>query len=243
MNLAQILNIQKGDIVSIVGSAGKTTMLYLLAQELSKQGGVLMSTTTKIYMPDELQYHFNLIGIKEIERSMIRADGIYLSGKGVNTENKVIGWSPGEMDKQAQLFDYALIEADGSRGKPLKGWNEYEPVICSLTTKTIGVISLEAIGSLVDSEIVHRIDVFTNITDAKKNEILKPEHLTKLVLHPQGLFKGALGERILFINKVENDQQIKLAKQWKHMLEQKNIGNINRIVAGSLKNKQYVDYQ
>jgi UDP-N-acetylmuramyl tripeptide synthase len=49
------LALDKREIIGIYGAGGKTTLLYRLAQELAEaQKPVLVTTTTKIYRPDQL---------------------------------------------------------------------------------------------------------------------------------------------------------------------------------------------
>ena len=48
------LRIEKNSITAITGSGGKTSLMFRLAEELSLKGKVLITTTTKIFAPDEL---------------------------------------------------------------------------------------------------------------------------------------------------------------------------------------------
>jgi hypothetical protein len=63
--------------------------------------------------------------------------------------------------------------------------------------------------------------------------------ISSLIAHPLGLFKDSLGERILFINKVETQHDIFLSYELiKHILTISN-SFIDKIVIGSLKEKNY----
>ena len=44
-------NIKKSDVVTITGAGGKTSLMFALANELSTLGKVLVTSTTKIYVP------------------------------------------------------------------------------------------------------------------------------------------------------------------------------------------------
>ncbi len=50
--------IEKNSVTGITGSGGKTSMMFLLAEELSKKGRVLVTTSTKIYEPFKKQYEY-----------------------------------------------------------------------------------------------------------------------------------------------------------------------------------------
>ncbi|MGL6173173.1 MAG: selenium cofactor biosynthesis protein YqeC, partial [Cellulosilyticaceae bacterium] len=54
-NLTDCLGIREG-IIAFVGGGGKTTTIYTLARELSDQGKkVIVTTTTKMYIPRETE--------------------------------------------------------------------------------------------------------------------------------------------------------------------------------------------
>ena len=55
MQFCQLLQIPRG-VTAIIGSGGKTTLLYLLARELSHTGSVIVTTTTHIFPPDGLPW-------------------------------------------------------------------------------------------------------------------------------------------------------------------------------------------
>lgn len=51
MELWELLGIRPG-LTAVIGSGGKTSLLRVLAQELSHRGTVLVSTTTRIMRPN-----------------------------------------------------------------------------------------------------------------------------------------------------------------------------------------------
>lgn len=242
MNLSNLIGINKGDILSIVGAGGKTTLMFSLAEELREEHKLLVTTTTKIFLPKKNQYDFFAIddrNIKEISRSNKR--GIYVFGSLVNEDGKLVGITTETLDEVATYFDFALVEADGSKGKQIKGWNKTEPVISSKTRKTIGVVSIEALGKEILSENVHRIEEFLKITNAAYGDVVSVENMLSLIFHQNGLFKLSTGERILFINKVENNRQIALANELIDCIGHKNERHrlIDKIIYGSLRKKEY----
>src|SRR4051812_46307747 len=105
-------------------------MMFKLAEELRLSNKVLITTTTKIYLPLESTYDFICTDKKMLPSYInMKDNGIYILGKGVNTENKILGLDERQLEDLAPYFDYILVEADGSKEKQLKGWNESEPVI------------------------------------------------------------------------------------------------------------------
>ena len=187
-------------VVSIVGAGGKTTLMFSLARLLGSKSKVLVTTTTKIYVPNPGQYDFMAIGSSNFDKyNRMPANGIYIYGNAVSDENKILGLSTEDVDSLALLFDYVLVESDGARGKLIKGWGGNEPVICSSTTHTVGVLNLNALGLTADEENVHRLDEFLKITGAQRHEKMNIEHLASLVFHKDGLFKYSRGEKILYL--------------------------------------------
>jgi probable selenium-dependent hydroxylase accessory protein YqeC len=187
-------------VVSIVGAGGKTTLMFSLARLLSSKSKVLVTTTTKIYVPNAGQYDFMAIGSSNFDKyNRMPANGIYIYGNAVSDENKILGLSTEDVDRLAIFFDYVLVESDGAKGRLIKGWGCNEPVICGSTTHTVGVLNLNALGLTVDEENVHRVDEFLKITGAQMHERINIEHLTSLVFHKDGLFKYSRGERILYL--------------------------------------------
>lgn len=238
MKLKGLLDLNRGDIVSIVGAGGKTTFMYSLAEELRYESKVLLTTTTKIYMPEKKYYDFDLIGEGNLNKFSSQ-NGIYLYGKCVNMENKVIGLKENNIESKLFYFDYVLIEADGSKEKAIKGWNDNEPVVINKTKKTIGIIDIEVIGKEVNDKNVHRVEKFINIANTEKYEAINIENLVSLIYHTKGLFKDSKGEKILFINKVEGLEKIELTNKLVKCILRKNTSYIDKIIVGSLKNKEY----
>jgi probable selenium-dependent hydroxylase accessory protein YqeC len=240
MKLYEILGIKKGNMTSIVGAGGKTTLMFLLANELKGKGKVLVTTTTKIYNPRE---EVNDIAIgKEGYKFLqsINDNGIYAYGKYINDEDKLIGEDVEILNGLTDSFDYILVEADGSKRKDLKAWNKNEPVISSLTSTTIGVLSLKTIDMEINNENIHRLKEFTILTNSKGGEKVNLDILIEVIFNKKGLFKEASGEKILFLNKVEyiNEDTLMLFLD-KIICKNKEIKLLNSIVYGSLKNKSF----
>ena len=240
MNLGNYMELNKKDIISFVGAGGKTTMMFKLAEELRLNNKVLVTTTTKIYIPLDDKYDFICTDKEMISRYIaMNENGIYILGLGVNGENKILGLSTKELNELAPYFDYILIEADGAKEKQLKGWNEFEPVIYGKTTKTVGIMDIQSFGMVINEDKVHRSKIFCELTGAQEGETVTLEHLSKLILNPRGLFKGAEGESILYINKIEEPTHLISARLLVAEISLKNKKLLNSIFIGSLKTNIY----
>lgn len=240
MKLKDLLDLNKGSFISIVGASGKSSLMYYLGEELRCKNKVLITTTTKIYLPEMEQYDYIAIGQKNLNILKYSENkGIYVYGSSINRENKITGPTVLELDNECLYFDYILVEADGAKGKAIKGWNDTEPVISNKSDKTIGVLSLEVIGENIEDATIHRVEEFINITNSIKNEKISLENISSLLFHPRGLFKDSRGERILFINKIESPQQANLARKFLAIILERNHEYINKIIIGSIKDKSF----
>lgn len=237
--ISEILNIKNKKLISIVGAGGKTSLMFFLARELSKSFKVLVTTTTKIYIPERKEYDYIAVGKSNIQRciKLRNKKGIYVFGKSINNENKIVGLNSKLLNKLKSYFDYILIEADGSKQKSLKGWNNFEPVICDSTDMTIGVVDIKAIGVEAITKNIFRLDEFMKLCDISKGEKIKVDHLVKMILHPKGLFKNAIGNRVLYINKVENLIDRKNRDNLVQELKKANV--IEHIISGSIVEQKF----
>lgn len=50
----------------------------------------------------------------------LKKNGVYVYGKFINSDNKLIGFSKNFLDEKFKYFDYSILEADGSKKSPLK---------------------------------------------------------------------------------------------------------------------------
>lgn len=199
-------NLGKREIISFVGGGGKTTTIERLALDLAGNGNrVLSTTTTAILIPSRDKYNQLFIGSLPKDylpaKGSITVFGEYVENGEIRSNNLSL------IDEliNKDIFDYCLIEADGSKGKPIKAPNENEPVISKLTTVTVGVIGLDCIGKRVD-EIAHRPDLLKDILEVLDDHLISYGDILKLVKHNNGLFKNSRGRRILLLNKVRDEQ-------------------------------------
>ena len=132
-----------------------------------------------------------------------------------------------------------LIEGDGSKEKPLKGWRDDEPVVYDKSTKIIGVVDISSVGLEINENNIHRLDKFLNIINDKESQKVKLEYLKNLVLNENGLFKVSKGEQVLFINKVESSNNKKDAVLLIKKIKNENPSYIDRFVYGSLLKNEF----
>lgn len=241
MNLKEIIGIKNNSIISIVGCGGKTTLMYSLANELKTYNKVLVSTTTKIFSPTKDEVDYLAIGEKEYNSMKVNMkNGVYAYGKSISKENKLIGIEKEFIKTLTEDFEYILLESDGSKRKPIKGWNDTEPVICKETNLTIGVMTVESLGLEINDYNVHRVCEFNSLTNSFPGEIININHFLKVIFNNDGLFKYSKGKRILFLNKMEKIDENNLKLLIKEIIKRNEKDKLlDKIIYGSLKNKIY----
>ena len=257
--LEKLMDLRKKDIITAVGSNGKTTFCLNLCKELKlKKKTVFLTTTVKI-LPINKKYGFVDITIpnteneteeKEItsfllnlEKNLNNSNNIYVLGIYDRKIGKITSLSPKILEDISGKCDYMIIEGDGSKMKPLKGWNKTEPVYAKNTTKSVGILPINIIGDKINDVNIHRMEEFLEISGGQKNEILTLNHLYNVIIHKNGLFQYSLGEKILILNCAERygdkENALNLAKMIK--------SNINfrdtRIGVTSLKNREYYEIE
>jgi probable selenium-dependent hydroxylase accessory protein YqeC len=206
------LNPFSRQIISFVGAGGKTTALFSLASELREQGkAVLVTTTTAIFVPGREPADDLVVQPELSDRNQMPFMGkpaVTVWGSVETKEGKLMGVSREALSVvvNSGWFDVILIEADGSRQKPVKAPAIHEPVIPDETNIVVGVVGLSAVGKPADLEYIHRLPLFCGITGAEPGRQIMPDYLAALIMHPQGLFKGTQGmtEKILLLNQADN---------------------------------------
>lgn len=243
--ITELFNINKGDVVSIVGSGGKTTFLFKLAEDLKKEYNVLVSTSTRIFEPsaDDYDYLYKNIESYTKNKKIDKKNSITVVSKSINTETKkLIGIDDNDLDILKDDFDVILIEADGSRNLPLKGWKSHEPPVLKKTNKTIGVIPANLINKKVSETFIYAYDEFSILTDY--SEYISFEAIGKICSSYNGIFKNAKGSLYLFLNKADTDEEVLVSKELSKYLKEFAVNKpFNfKICFGSLEKGVYYEY-
>lgn len=118
---------------------------------------------------------------------------------------KLAGIRPSRCAELAALCDLLLVEADGSRGRPVKAPGESEPAVPTLCDIVVGAVGLDCLGEPLGEAIAHRPEIFSPLVGCAPGEAISPCHVAALIRAPGGLFKGtpAAARRILLLNKAD----------------------------------------
>lgn len=196
------IDLKNHDIISFVGAGGKTTTIENLSKELSSLNKkVLVTTSTAMFNPNMDIYDNIFIGSFPEDYVPKDSSITFYADTTIGKKVKCLDLNNIIEIIKKDLFDYVLIEADGSREKPIKAPNETEPVITNYTTKTIGIIGLDSLDKPIQ-EICHRPEIFCKLTNKALDDSIDIDSIIRLVKSPLGLFKNAIGEKILYLNKI-----------------------------------------
>ncbi|MFZ5646747.1 MAG: selenium cofactor biosynthesis protein YqeC [Bacillota bacterium] len=245
MDLLDAFLIKKGRIITLVGAGGKTTTMFSMGEEALKRClRVVITTTTRIFMPpDEESKPVVLARGTGILRSVgekLKKCPLVVAGAGVTGENKIVGVDkaivPGFLEAGA---DIVMVEADGAAGRPFKAPKEGEPVIPGESDLVVPLVGLDCLGKPLDHEYVHRPEIISELTGIGRGGVVTPAVVAGVYLHPMGYFKDVpSGCRwIPFINKVETDSDLRLARELADLLGR---GGAERVVIGAARDKDPV---
>ncbi|MEG1846904.1 MAG: selenium cofactor biosynthesis protein YqeC [Lachnospiraceae bacterium] len=198
-------------IMAVIGCGGKTSWIASLAKELSHKK-VLITPTTRIY--PMLEDEITLCTTVDACEKHIPHVGIQCLGIREERSGKLTALPPSLLCEQVKKYDVVLLEADGSRGLPCKGWLDTEPVIPSFCTHTIGIVTLQALGQRVSKQTVLHLPEFKQLTGNSVGERITGQALTKMLCAPGGMFEKAVGKNYLFVNQIESDMLERKAKEW-----------------------------
>lgn len=220
MKLAPLLKIEKG-VTAIIGSGGKTTLLRTLSGELP--GRVLLCTST------HFQGYADLPTVLDPTAADLRkalAAHPIVCAAGRSPTGKLVDCGL-PYETLADLADFVLVEADGSRRRPLKAHARHEPVIPPCSRQVICVVGLSGLHRPV-SEVVHRPELFCPLVGCTPEDEATPERVAR------ALVQEHLADTF-FLNQAESSSALQDAKIIASHLKPQGFS----VVAGSQREKSY----
>jgi probable selenium-dependent hydroxylase accessory protein YqeC len=246
-SLIESLDIRGKEVISLVGAGGKTTLMFRLAKELLLAGEkVVTTTTTKILEPsseetpclfvhsdEEKLRQLALQHIDQFRHVTLAQERLEAKKlKGISPELVGLLWNSPEIDM-------VIIEADGAAGRPVKAPREWEPVIPFHTTLVIGLLGVDGVGKELTEENLFQAERISQLTGIPLGGKMTCKGMAVLVVHPQGIFKGAphASRRVAFINKVDVPEGIIWGRDIGKEILEKGSPQIERVILGRLKSE------
>ncbi|GJQ51428.1 MAG: hypothetical protein HKUEN02_02750 [Anaerolineaceae bacterium] len=193
LTLAQALRANQTDCIAFIGSGGKTTALFQLARQWKPP--VIVTATSHLGAWQIPLADMHIVANSQSDLPNLEKDlnGIVLITSGAKDDK----FQPVNHEVITSLRKFCLqhsipllIEADGSRQKPLKGWAEHEPPIPDFVEHVVTVVGLSGLGKPLTEEYVHRPEIFAELSGAEVGQIIESNSLTRVLLHDQSSLKN-----------------------------------------------------
>ncbi len=238
-------------VITLIGGGGKTSLLELWARCLKENGFSVVATTTTKLCCDESPAGFawataeSLPAAKAwLQKSIHSTEIITLIGGHLPAERKAFGIPADWIDQLSLDFPdiIFLVEGDGSAGHSLKGHLAHEPVIPASTSLLIPVVGLDVLGQPLNSEQVHRPEVFCEITGAQLGTPIEVSTVLAALLNENGYLRQAPGNAAVlpWLNKLETFHLQKAGLQLSQQLLAARHPQIRSVVAGSVHQNCFV---
>jgi molybdenum cofactor cytidylyltransferase len=220
MKLSQAFRLSGIPCLALVGSGGKTTTLFILARELHPP--VITAATahmakSQCILADRHMFITSLIDLAAVDMNHFHPQGITLV-TGTEQGERTAGLSDIEIHWlhtfcQEQSIPL-LVEADGSRQKPLKAPAEHEPVIPDFVDTVIVVAGLSGLGKPLTDGTVHRPEIYARLGGLVPGEPVRPEAAIRVLTHLEGGLKNIpeRARRVLLLNQADTPELQSLAK-------------------------------
>ena len=204
MKLYEALDVSIGDVVAFAGAGGKSSAILVLSHELAQDDfATLVAPTTKMFL-EEAEDVGPLVTSEDAGELGVSAEKAFAQskavvvGKGLLSKERIEGVDPDWVAYLAPLADVTLVEADGSRRRPLKGTAPHEPVLPKTTTLVVGVGNVEAFGKPLGEKYVHRPEALSELTGLGAGQSITARAFARALAHgtldtvPPGARKSVL---------------------------------------------------
>ena len=163
-------------IIAVVGAGGKTSLIRQYAAAYLEKGlKVFVTTSTHMMIEaDTLLTDDADAIIRELEEK-------HYVMAGIQYHERIKALPSDVYRKVCQHADVVLVEADGSKHKPVKFPNQHEPVIYDNVDEIIVVCGLHALHKKA-FEAAHRLDLVKKCLNIEDDTEIRGEHIQKLVM-------------------------------------------------------------
>jgi probable selenium-dependent hydroxylase accessory protein YqeC len=181
--------------LALTGSGGKTTCMVRLAKHYAGKGmRVLVSTTTKLLLPKDQEYGCDtyFLDDKALSYHPAKGERVFYT----HVTHKAVAPPLENLEALLERYDVLLLEADGSMNLGLKLHEQRDPVVPSLVTGTLALVSIALMGK----------SFIENCYGAEHYQKDFPEEFvtlatySKLLEHKEGILKRAQGKSLVLCN-------------------------------------------
>ncbi|MBI3163593.1 MAG: putative selenium-dependent hydroxylase accessory protein YqeC [Chloroflexi bacterium] len=256
MNLAHAFRLDDESVsdqtVSVVGAGGKTTTVFQLAREIAgtkllpgdPQSPVIVTATThlgagQVSLADRHVIAKSLDDIRDLPGEGLTLVTGEIKNNRTTPIDSILLDRLREKSKSESIP--LLIEADGSRQKPLKAPAAHEPPVPEFSETVILVAGLSALGKPLHDEFVHRAEIFSRLGGLPLDRPITPDALARVLVHPQGGLKNipSHARRILFLNQADTPELESAGGGMARGL----LSHFDSVIVGSLRNSTFQTFE
>lgn len=211
LSLARALRMEESNCIAFAGSGGKTTALFQLARQLTPPVIVTAAShlgAWQVSMADRHVIANFPSAVDDLENDL---SGVVLMTGSLDEDRT----KPVSSDVLDSIREFCLerslpllIEADGSRQKPVKGWAEHEPPIPAFVEHVVTVAGLSGLGKPLGGEFAHRPELFSKLGGLQIGETIDANALTRVLLHEESSLKNIPphARRTVLLNQADNPE-------------------------------------
>lgn len=220
-SLVDALRVDPSTCTAFVGAGGKTTALFQLARQMKPP--VIVTSTShlgawQLGLADQHIMTDTVAPLEELEhglRGITLVTGGMKGDRSRPVNDHVLDW----------LYQFCgdhaiplLLEADGSRQKPLKAWADHEPPIPSFVNQVVQVVGISGLGKPLSNNFVHRPEIFSLISRLDVGAPISADALIRVLSHPEGGLKNfpRHARRVALINQADTQHLQSMAN---HMVQ------------------------
>jgi molybdenum cofactor cytidylyltransferase len=197
--------------VAFAGAGGKTTAIFTLARQLRP---TVVSATTHLgaWQASLADVHVVWAGRRgpwEALESALGRDVTLITGPPDASTTRLTGLSSAQVgDVAAWARDRSralLIEADGSRGLPLKAPAAHEPALPPCANVVVVTAGLTGLGMPLDAAHVHRAEAFSQLSGCPIGAPVTARALAAVLAHADGGLRHVppSARRVVLLNQAD----------------------------------------
>jgi molybdenum cofactor cytidylyltransferase len=193
--------------IAFVGAGGKTTGIFALARE--SRAPVMITSTTHMgswqaALADRhvVAHSVSDLGSLAPEKVTLVTGPVQGDQRTQPIDQALLDWLEKECAALGRLL---LVEADGSRQRPLKAPGEHEPSIPASTEMVVVLAGLNGLGKPLAGDVVHRAEIFAELSGLALGRNITADALVAVLTHPRGGLKNipAQARRAVVLNQAD----------------------------------------
>lgn len=194
MRLRQALRLGWDARTALVGAGGKTTGLFQLARDFETPVVITSTTHLGTWQAGFADRHWVVVRPEDVNRFAGQIEGVTLFSGPAGADDRLSGLDDASLEALKNTADRlgfpVLVEADGSRQKPLKAPAAHEPAIPGWVRQVVVTAGLSGLGQPLDAEHFHRPERFAAISGVEPGSLVTEEGLARVFGSREGGLKN-----------------------------------------------------